>query len=269
MRNNDFDAQTALTVTARIEQTHELHGSSVKNTGKKYSIYRNGKVYLGEEEVEVSAWSFASPFVYKFAIRLDEQPLYWDQVQNLDPAIRMTKGLVMIKYTPRGSKDYKKGRPFKIGQDLIRWDIRVSGPKEWEQLARRIPELKWLQRNSTLTRRMFDLAGKHPGMTFWCNVNWEKYADKLQAKSDVYLSSPFLCHKTSVRDYKEIFKSQDKTLKIRCFNDIISDVNKVERLPSVQKEMRDMAGETYIRDYLDIGRSKTTGRFLKRKQEEE
>ena len=246
----EFDLTTTLAAVAKIEHNRELNGNETKYTGTTYAKYRNGKMYLDGEEIEVNAQSFASPLVYKFAIRLDEKPVFQDQVKNLDPMLRMTKGLVMIKYTPRGSKDYRVGRPFKIGQDLIRWDIRVSGPREWEMLAQRVPELKWLMRNTTLNREMFSLAAQHPGMTFWCNVDWPKYAKKLQEQCPEISERPFACHKTSLKDYKEIYKSQDKTLIIRCLNDIISDVNKVELDPSVQEEMMETAGETWQRKHL-------------------
>lgn len=276
---NDIDKIKA---SAKIEMDREYHGNDCKpNTGLKYYDYRHGKVWAKneegkDEEIEVNRDSFCSPFVYKFAVRLDEKPVKWEDVKRYDPMIRATKGLCMIKYTPRGSKDYRKGHPFKIGQDLIRWDIRVSGKKEWNELCDRIPELNRLRNNSTLNNRMFDLAARHPGMTFWCTVDWVKYADKLQAQTEEELYRAYVSRKVSVQDYKDLYmdKDKDKALILRGFNHIIKELQEVEILPSVQREMKKNTGETAIaRDKFLHGaftatkRDPKTGRFIRNEPE--
>lgn len=253
---------------AVTEHVIEMNGNATKNPGISLARYREGKIKLGDEEIEVSAHSFVSPYAYKYALRLDEKPVNWDQILNLDPNLRMTKGLYMIKYVPKASKDHRKGRPFKIGQDLIRWDIRVSGPVEWHELCGRVPELKWLEHNSTLNDEMFDLAVQHPGMALWFSVDWAGYAQKLRAQTESVLKDVFVSRKCSVKDYRDIFKSQDKAVLIRCFNDILKEINDVEALDTVQNEMREMAGEGYDRS-RKLSRDPVTGRFINKKQEEE
>ena len=249
---------------ANIEQNSVLNGNVKKNQGKNLREYRNGKIYQGEQEIEVNAFAPVSPYTYKYALRLDDKPVTWDDIQNLNPVVRMTKGLYMIKYTPRHSKDRKKGRPWKIGQDLIRWDIRVSGKREWHELCKRIPELGWLERNSTLNDRMFDLAAMHAGMSFWFSVDWVGYEKKLNSYSDTVLK-PFFSRKASVEEYKAIADKNDKALMCRYFNDVLKEVNEAEKLPSVQEEMLAEDGEIYERSRANL-HDPATGRFIKKEK---
>lgn len=279
MPNNDdtqFDYLKShiekITNAARTEHVIEQNGNASKYRGKTMSQLRDGKVYLDKEEIEVSEYAFVSPYAYKYALRMDEKPVYWDQILDLDPNLRMTKGLYMIKYVPKASKDHRKGRPYKIGQDLIRWDIRVSGPTEWHELCSRVPELKWLERNSTLTDELFELAVQHPGMALWFSVDWVRYAAKLRAEyeaengSESVLREPFVSRKCSVQDYKDVYKAQDKTVLIRYYNDILSEINEVEKLDAVQNEMREACGEGYDRS-RKLARDPVTGRFINKKKE--
>lgn len=253
---------------ARTEHVMEMNGNAEQNTGRPFSKYMDMKVSDKKGEVEVSANSPASPYTYKYLCRMDDKPVVWDQVQNLDPMLRATKGLYMIKYTPVRSKDYRKGRPFKIGQDLIRWDLRVSGTKEWHELCGRVIEFGWIERNSTLSDEMFRLAKMHPGMAFWFSVDWVRYEKKLQSQSDTELDIPFGARKASVEEYRHKKKAQDKAVLIRYFNDVLKEINEVEALDIVQEEMRATSGEGYDRS-RKCPRDPVTGRFINKKQEEE
>lgn len=267
--NKSEDVSMLILSSANVEHVTEMNGNATKYTGKTLRQYRNGKAYLDGEEVEVSASSFASPYVYKYILGLDEKPITWDQIFDLNPNLRMTKGVYMIKYTPAGSKDCRKGRPFKIGQDLIRWDIRVAGTKHWEELARRVPELRWLARNSTLTKNLFGLAKNHPGMSFWFTIKWEEYEAKLKAQENYsMMDRPFMSHKVSVKDYRDKFKSSDRAILLRCFNDILKEINEVEGLDAVQEEMRSETGEGYIRGRNTL-RDPVTGQFIRKKSKED
>lgn len=267
--NKEDDVSLLIVGSANAEHVMELNGNAEKHKGKNLREYRGGKAYLDGEEVEVSASSFASPYTYKYIVNLDEKPILWEHIFDLNPNLRMTKGLYMIKYTPAGSGDCRKGRPFKIGQDLIRWDIRVSGVVEWEELARRVPELRWLSRNSTLTRNLFGLAKRHPGMSFWFTVKWDEYEAKLKAQETYAMSDrPFMSHKTSVKDYRDKFKAKDKAVLLRCFNDILKEINEVEALDTVQEEMKFETGEGYDRS-RKCPRDPETGRFITKNKKED
>ena len=247
--------------TAKIEQGRYANGSEVLGPDWcPVNKYGTGTVIDPKtgEVVEVKPDSFVSPYAYKFVISITDKPVFFDQIKDLDPDLRVTKGMYMIKYVPRTSKDYKKGRPWKIGQDLLRWDIRVSGPKYWHEICRKVPELAWIERNSMLTDELFDLAARHPGMTFWFSVDWVKYVQKIEAQCGFKTLTPLVSYKCSVEKFKNIYK--DKCATIRYFNDILKEVNDVEASDAVQKEMQDTSGELYTRSRI---RDPKTGRILK------
>lgn len=75
-------------------------------------------------------------------------------------------------------------RHFMIGQDLIRWRVMVYGSRHWHSLAKRVPELGWIDRNSTLVDELFDIAAQHPGMSFYFTVDWVRYANMIRKKAE-------------------------------------------------------------------------------------
>lgn len=251
---------------ANVEQNQELNGNVKQSQRKTWSEYCENTIYDSDgQKIEASASSPVSPYAYKYILRLDDKPVTWEDIQSLNPVLRSTKGVYMIKYTPRRSKDRKKGRPWKIGQDLIRWDIRVSGLKHWNYLCDKIPELGWLRRNSTLTDRMFDLAVMHPGMSFWFSVDWVRYEEKLQAQSESVLEKPFVSRKVSVEEYKKVAKHNNNALLCRYFSDVLKEVNEAEKQPAVQEEMIAAEGEVYNRS-RKCPRDPNTGRFIKKEE---
>ncbi len=271
MNNEEYDSPIAIIGgAARVEHNQELNGNPVKVRRQNMLKFRNGKMFDKEtgEEIEVSAFAPVSPYAYKYPLRLDDAPVDWAQIMSLDPQLRMTKGLYMIKYVPQHSRDFRKGRPYKIGQDLIRWDVRVSGPKEWKELCARIPEFGWIDRNSTLRTGLFKIAKQHPGMAFWFTVDWIRYRNKLvkQAKSASVLKEPFVSRKASLATYKEIASTQDKEVMLRYFNDVLAEVNEVEALPTVQREMVRETGSAYDRS-RKLAHDPVTGRFQKKKED--
>ena len=260
-----------ITATAKIVQNTELGGNQfIKPRPEQYSADKR-KMTIEGEEIEVNAKAFVSPLAYKYILHLDDKPVFLEQIQDLDPKLRASKGMYMIKYVPKGCKDFKKGRPFKIGQDLIRWDIRVSGTKEWNSLCDKIPELDWMRRNSTLTENMFEIARRHPGMSFWFTIKWDEYEGKIQTqleKLNTVLTKTFVSRKCSFHDYKEIYKSQDRTLVLRLLNDILDEVQEVEASDAVQKEMLAETGEaTVTRQFNGQPKDPVTGRFINKEKE--
>jgi len=268
MPNND-NVLNQIIGAANVEQNIELSGNLNLNQGKRSYNYYEGTIKdRNGEEVEVSAHSPASPYTYKYFVRLDDKPVLWNQIQNLDQNLRSTKGLYMIKYTPRNSKDRKKGRPWKIGQDLIRWDIRVSGPKHWHLLCDQIPELDWIRRNTTFTDEMFDIAVQHPGMTLWFSIDWVRYCNLIRsrARSVSVQRRPLASRKASVEEYKRIAKNSDnKAVLCRYFNDVLKEINEAEKSPAVQEEMIAAEGEVYNRS-RKCPRDPTTGQFIKKEK---
>lgn len=261
--------------TANAEQNMELNGNKVENEGVRYQKYLTEKgTYEGPEVGGgdgINAYAYASPYNYKYIVRLDEKPVKWAQIKNLDPNIRATKGLYMIKYIPKGSIQRKKGRPFLIGQDLIRWRLCVSGSNYWHYLAKQVPEIGWLERNSTLTDNMFKLAKMHPGMSLWFSVKWDEYEAKIQTQlieaEGKDTVTPFASSCCPLDQYKKLFKSKDKRILLRNWNEVLGEINAVEKSESVQKEMKEETGAVYDRS-RKLSRDPVTGRFIINKEGE-
>lgn len=277
----DTDTLEVVASVARIEQNVALNGSQNRLLDTNLKTIPAKEV---EKRDEVSALAFVSPLAYKMTIHLHDQRVTFDMIQNMDQNLRVTKGLYMIKYIPKTNSKRKKGRPWCIGQDLIHMGIYVSGPKHWNYLCDRIPELDWLRRNSTLTKEMFDYAVQQPGMSFWFTIDWPRYMAKLESQSvseSVQRAgpgsepAPFVGYKCSGEDYRKHYK--DKCATLRVLGDVLKEVQEVEEMPSVQEEMLENTGETGItREQYIKGRGgnhqpkdPVTGRFLKKSQKED
>lgn len=254
---------------ARIENLIENNGNATKSKRILKRNYLEGKAYDGDGNgYEISADALVSPYAYKFIIRMDEKPVFIEQIKDLDPQIRSTRGMYLIKFISKGNRDYVRGRSFRIGQDLIRWDIRVAGPNHFHKLANKIPELGWIERNSTIKDGLFDIARRHPNMCFWFGVDWVAYEEKLKAQVDEDIASPFIARKVSVQVYEQGKKEFDKKLEKRYFNDVLKEVNDCERLDIVKQEMLEYTGEVYERS-RNKPRDPITGQFLKKDKKKE
>jgi len=266
---------------ARIEQNVYLNGAEKEQKPEQFKTIPAEEVGARDG---VSALTFVSPLAYKVIVHLQDKRVTYDMIHSMDQNLRVTKGLYMIKYIPKTDKRRKKGRPWCIGQDLIRMGIYVGGRRHWNYLCDRIPELDWLRRNSTLTERMFDIAAMQPGMSFWFTIDWCGYEAKLAAQPEpVSVQSagpdteyaPFAAYKCSAEEYRKHYK--DKCATLRVLGDVLREVQEAEELPAVQQEMLDNTGETGItREQYIKGRGGVhqpqdpiTGRFLKKTQKED
>ena len=153
-----------------------------------------------------------------------------------------------------------------IGQDLIRMSIKVSGPKHWHFLCSKIPELAWIERNSTLTDEWFDIAARNPNMPFWFGINVPEYVKKLEAQAGERIDTPFVAYKCSKEQYEKIYKN--KQARLRTYGEVLKEINDVERLEEVQAEMRAATGEGYDRS-RKCPRDPETGQFISRAKYEE
>lgn len=265
---------------AKMEQCQKLHGSQRAEKPKDYNkVPEKGLEERGEE---ISALTFVSPLAYKVLIHLHEKRVTQDMIQNMDQNLRVTKGMYMIKYISKKSKDYKKGRPFTIGQDIIRMGIHVAGPRHFHYLCDKVPELNWIRHNTHYEDGLFDIAAMQPGIPIWFSIDWCGYAAKLASQPGPEFgskqgvgSAPFAAYKCSGESYRKHYK--DKCATLRTLSDVLREVQDTEELPSVQKEMLEATGETGItREQYIKGRGgvhqpqdPVTGRFLKKNKEEE
>lgn len=259
---------------ARIEANQQMNGSHILKPEKNVNTIPEKEL---EKREEVNALTFVSPLAYKLILHLDEKPVTRKMIQNLDQKLRVTKGLYMIKYIPKTDKRYRKGRPWCIGQDLIHMGIYVGGPRHWNYLCDRIPELDWIRRNSGICDELFDTAARYPGMSFWFCVDWPRYESKLlsQLKTDTVHKqelNPLGAYKCSGEEYRKHYK--DKTATLRVLADVLHEVQEVEMLPAVQEEMIAATGESditrkqYIKGMGGVNQPKDpiTGQFIKKEK---
>lgn len=140
----------------------------------RYSRFRGGM-----SEIGTSQNIFTPGKVYSYLVALDDQPITLKDFAQLKPNIRATHGFYTIQYIPAGSVKRNPKFPYLIGQDLVRIRVTVSGPKHWRALCSRIPELGWINRNSTISDGLFGIAKKHPGLVLRFGIDFVKYCDKI------------------------------------------------------------------------------------------
>ena len=143
---------------------------------------RSSKAKFGGEETSENIPS--KPFFVNKIVSLKDEPVSLETFTNFDPSIRQTGGFYQIIYNPTTSIFHVKNKPFFIGQDLIKMKVSVSGVRHWKCLCQRIPELAWIERNSTLTDQMFANAKKHPGMPLYFSVDWDRYIAMIEQKAE-------------------------------------------------------------------------------------
>lgn len=134
------------------------------------------------EEIGVVGTSqniFSPGKVYVYLVDIYDTPITLTDFRELKPNIRATRGAYTIQYIPAGSVKRNPKFPYLIGQDLVRIRVTVSGPKHWRALCSRIPELDWINRNSTISDGLFGIAKKHPGLVLRFGIDFVKYCDKI------------------------------------------------------------------------------------------
>ena len=139
---------------------------------------------LSYEDVTATKAEFVCEPRYYYLVSLDEKPVTKERFLRSDSDLRFTKGAYSIQYIPLRGKERNPKFPYLIGQDLVRLRITVSGPKHWGCLCERIPELKWIKRNSTMTDYLFHVAKKHPGLVIKFGINFEKYCETIEHKAE-------------------------------------------------------------------------------------
>ena len=94
-----------------------------------------------KNDAEINAGDLVHPFQHRSVISLMDRVLTWDNVKNLDPDVRLTRGYYYLVYRPKTSARYKKGRPFCIGQDMVRWNLMLAGTECGKPSANRCQNL--------------------------------------------------------------------------------------------------------------------------------
>ena len=198
---------------------------------------------LSIKEMEVTKSKFVCEPVYSYVVSIEDKPVSRERLLRFDSDIKITKGAYTIQYVPLSNKKRNPKFPYLIGQDLVRIRVTVSGPRHWGCLCKRIPELGWLRRNSTLRDEMFAIAKKHPGLILKFGIDYCKYCAIIEERAEK--EGIDIDHKPlftyawndSVRaDMNEV--DVDKILSIKTKADYIKELQEVESSSTVLKEIK-------------------------------
>lgn len=164
--------------------TAEMIANAARNeTVNKAYLARRKKMREAIDE-KISLNIFTPGRVCMYLVAIDENPITLSDFRRLKPNIRATRGAYTIQYIPRGSMHRNPKFPYLIGQDLVRLRVTVSGPTHWRSLCGRIPELAWINRNTTISEGLFGIAKKHPGLVLRFGIDFVKYCDKITKKAE-------------------------------------------------------------------------------------
>lgn len=159
--------------------------AKLENTEFKRHGRLNGQ-YLGKTREAKIIKNFAfQPFFVKHIISVKNEPVSLRTFTNYDDSVRTTAGFYTLTYVATTDKRYVKGKPYVIGQDLLRMRVTVSGYQHFSCIAKSIPELAWIKQwCPQLQPKLFGLAKRHPGMNFYFSPDWIGYADMIYEKAE-------------------------------------------------------------------------------------
>lgn len=167
----------AETIGEAAQRESQNRSEIIRN--KRYSEFRDNVSQVG-----TSQNVFTPGKVYIYLVEMNDQPITLRDFTKLKDGIRATHGFYTIQYIPAGSMKRNAKFPYLIGQDLVRLRVTVSGPKHWAMLCTRIPELAWLNRNTTICPELFGIAKKHPGLVLRFGIDFVKYCDKITNRAN-------------------------------------------------------------------------------------
>lgn len=208
---------------------------------KQYGRY-NGR-YIGKtREAELIKNLDFQPAFRKHLVHLHDEPVSLQSFTNFDPNVCATAGWYNIIYVPKNSKRYVKGKPYIIGQDLVRLRVTVSGFAHWQCLGKRIPELAWIDRwCPLLTPELFGLAKRHPGMNFYFSPDWVAYAKLVTKKAEEQGididNTPFVTYMTTVEKLAKLNETYLLAPK-KTKSDYADQLEQIDDLSEVKEEMR-------------------------------
>lgn len=219
-------AVKSITRMALNEQSRSVH--------KRYS--------LSVKEMDITQKQFVCEPVYMYIVSIEDKPVTKQRLLRFDSDIKFTKGHYTIQYIPANNKKRNPKFPYLIGQDLVRIRVTVSGPRHWGCLCQRIPELGWIQRNSTFRDEMFAIAKKHPGLVLRFNIDYPKYCgviEKRAEKEGIDIDhKPLFTYAWNDAVREEMNKVELARMPIKTKADYIKELQEVESSLTVQKEIK-------------------------------
>lgn len=224
MNDKDKNMIDALCQAAILEQSF-LERAENKNAKRRAS--KRGEAYPGG----VSGNSIIEPKHCYHIVQLDEEPVTPETFQIGDPKVRSTFGKYILIYLLAQDRRAKNGKRFLICQDLIHASLVFKDINDFYKTAKAVPEIKWLARNTTLTRELFLLAMRHPGMAFVFTIKHVEYANMIEEKMkkygmDTYKYPPFVAFPCSHEDYEEKYKDLKMSMP-RTWVDYQNDLKKI------------------------------------------
>ena len=203
--------------------------SLTENTNRRLQ-YRTGY-----EDYTATRNEFVCEPKYYYIVSIEDKPVSKERFLRFDSDIKFTKGAYSIQYLPKHHSTRTDKFPYLIGQDLVRLRVTVSGPRHWGCLCKRIPELGWIQRNSTFRDEYFAIAKKHPGLVIKFGVDFSKYCGKIEERAE-----------------KEGIDIDHKPLFSYLWNDTVMNELKQVDVSGWQKEKKD-----YLKELEEVESSST------------
>lgn len=180
---------------------------------KRNRKYRNLGLKTAHEKMGITENTLVSPYTTHIIMNIHDEPVSAVTFQSGDPDVRATNGCYTLQYLPRTDRRSIPGKPYIIGQDLIRMRICVSGPDHFNRLASRIPELAWMRRNTTISNELFGFAKMHPGIPLYFTIDWVKYGGKIIKKAEKagldINHKPFVAYCCSKSTFETMFKGKE------------------------------------------------------------
>lgn len=213
--------------------TAELISDAAKREGaNKSEIARNRGFSRFRDNVTESGSSqniFTPGKVYTYLVEINDQPITLRDFAELKPGIRATHGFYTIQYIPAGSMKRNPKFPYLIGQDLVRLRVTVSGPAHWRALCDRIPELAWVNRNSTICPELFGIAKKHPGLVLRFGIDFVKYCDKITNRANELGvdidNKPLVMYQWGKNDVPKVDGVLEPPKDKKYYADVLNEVN--------------------------------------------
>jgi hypothetical protein len=220
-----------------ISSIRELNQAALIEEGNKKKQKR-----LDDERLDLTRRVFQNSPMYFYIVNIYDKPVSLQEFKSFNPDIKATRGMYTIQYIPLCDKVRNPKFPYLIGQDLVRLRVTVSGPKHWDMICTRVPELGWVKRNSTLTGEMFRIAKMHPGLVLRFGIDFPKYCKKIEkAAEELGIDidhKPLVCYQWSKKTgekYKDIELAPVKTKA-----DYLSALLETEQSKTVQSEIKEV-----------------------------
>lgn len=157
----------------------------------------------------IIAKTLANPFSLYKVVSIKEKPVSFDTFEPNDSDVVLTRGIYTIAYVPECRK---RTAPFRISQDLVKGTFAVWDWQHFCRLCAAVPEFGWLRRNTNVSKELFGLAKKHPGLGLQFVVDWVGYSKKIEKKAeDQHIDidhKPLVSYHCSYQDFDDKFSKK-------------------------------------------------------------